>query len=366
MIHGGLNINLKEKVGTLVYNQCCLSTTKLNTLEHPLQLWNSEPLTSIREQNNNNVWDSGCWECERLENAGLRSFRNAMTDKFGIKTNISGPQRIDLLFDRSCNLACMNCGPSCSTFWEKQLTNNNFLVDKYPQVNNLDTIYKTLTSMDLSNVEMIQFCGGETLLGNLYWEAAELIASLVPDSKDKIELGFQTNGTQRVAEKNYKTIEKFRLVKFMISLDGTQDRFEYMRWPANWNQVVDNINNMVEKLPGNVMFFVQETTNCLNLFYHDEVPTWVKENFNSNRFGDVTDHTTQLVMHRHFDVNNITQEYFDTISKTHMKHVLTSNWKENSNNIKRMLLELNKIDKITGKEWKKVFPDIVDFYSRYL
>lgn len=366
MIHGGLNIDLKAQVGDLTYNQCCLSTAKLTKLEYPLQLWNSESLTRLRQNNDNNLWDAGCWECERLENAGLRSFRNAMIDKFGIKNNISGPQRIDLLFDRSCNLACMNCGPHNSTFWQKQLKDNNFPVRDYPQLDNLKTIYNTLTSLDLSNLEMVQFCGGETLLGNVYWETAELIAKLVPDAKDKITLGFQTNGTQSIPEKNYKIIEKFHLVKFMVSLDGTGDRFEYMRWPANWNQVVNNINNMVENLPGNVMFFVQETTNCLNLFYHNEVPDWVKENFNANRFGDPSEHATQLVVHKHFDVNNITQEYFDSISATHMKQVLENNWVENPNNIKNMLLELNKIDKITGKEWKKTFPDVVDFYSRYL
>lgn len=366
MIHGGLNINLKERNGNLAYNQCCLSTAELTELTAEVKLWDSKSLTQLREQNKNNKWDSGCWECERLEKAGLRSFRHAMIDTFGTKENLSGPQRIDLLFDRSCNLACMNCGPDSSTFWQKQLKAHNFPVSEYPATDNLETIRVALESMDLSNLKIVQFCGGETLLGNLYWEAAELIAGLVPDAKDKLVLGFQTNGTQPIHEKHYKTIEKFHLVKFMISMDGIQDRFEYTRWPANWNQFVENINNMSENLPVNVMFFIQETTNCLNLFYHNEVPQWIKTNFSTNRLGDPNEHATQLVMHRYFNVNNITQEYFDAISTSNIRHVLTKDWKENPDNIKKMLLELDKFDKITGKNWKTVFPDVVNFYSRYL
>lgn len=366
MIHGGLNINLKANDGTLAYNQCCLSSTPLISIENPVNLWDSRELANIREQNNNNIWNKNCWECERLENAGHRSFRQAMIDKFGIKKNPTGPQRIDLLFDRSCNLACTTCGPGSSTFWYKHLKDNNLPVETYSNPDNLTTITNTLKAMDLSNLEMIQFCGGETLLGNTYWRAAELIAELVPDANNKLVLAFQTNGTQSIDEKYYKIIEKFHLVKFMISIDGTHDKFEYLRWPASWNQVVDNIMSMREKLPVNVMFFIQETTSCLNLFYHNEVPDWVRNNFGTNRLGDPTEHSTQLVMHNHYDVNNITHEYVTAIEQTGMRAVLQENFKENPGNIMSMLAELNKFDNLRNQDWKQTFPEVAEFYKRYL
>ena len=121
MIHGGLNINLKSNNNTLTYNQCCLSTNQLNMPNDSLVHWNNKNLQNIREQNNNNVWHTECWECEKLEKSGVKSFRHSMIEKFGIKKNLSGPQRIDLLFDRSCNLACRTCGPYASTLWQKHL-----------------------------------------------------------------------------------------------------------------------------------------------------------------------------------------------------------------------------------------------------
>ena len=356
MIHGGLNINLKNSNGQIGFNQCCLSTTNLeidNTLEN---IWNNQKLISIRELNKTNVWNKDCWECQRLESSGHSSFRLGMLDKFGVKEDLTGPQRIDLLFDLSCNLACRICGPHSSTFWQKHLKENNMLVGNYPTKSRLDDIIKVLKSLDLTNLEMVQYCGGETLMGNTYWETSKILAELIPNDKEKLTLGFQTNGTQPIDEKYYEIIEKFHLVKFVISLDGTKDKFDYLRWPANWNQVSDNILQMREKLPVNVMFIIQETACNLNLFYHDEVSSWINSNFNTNRLGDVTNYAKQLVIHNNLDVNNITQEYYNAIKLKGLENLLLPTWQENPQKITDMLEEVNRFDKIRNQDWRKIFP----------
>jgi MoaA/NifB/PqqE/SkfB family radical SAM enzyme len=366
MIHGGLNLNLRESNGQIGFNQCCLSTTKLeidNTLEN---IWDNQKLISIRELNKTNVWNKDCWECQRLESAGQRSFRLAMLDKFGVKENLSGPQRIDLLFDLSCNLACRICGPNSSTMWQKHLKENNMPIGNYPTKSRMDDIIKVLRSLDLSNLEMVQYCGGETLMGNTYWETSKILAELIPDAKEKLTLGFQTNGTQVVDEKYYELIEKFHLVKFLISLDGVDERFNYLRWPANWNQVTDNILKMREKLPVNVMFIVQETACNLNLFYHNDVSNWVNNNFNSNRSGDITDYSKQLVMHDTLNINNITQEYRNVMESIGLENLLSPDWQENPQKITDMLEEVDRFDKIRNQDWRKTFPEVAEFYSRYL
>ena len=367
MIHGGLNINIKNATNQLTYNQCCLSTNYLNLPDEAVVDWNDKSLTSIRERNNRDEWHPGCWQCERLEKTGTKSFRHSMIEKFGTAHNLSGPQRIDLLFDRNCNLACRTCGPTSSTFWQKHLKDNNLTINPVPNdSNNFNKINYALKSLDLSNLGMVQFCGGETLLGNSYWHAAETLAELVPDAKNKLELGFQTNGTQPIDEKHYKTIEKFKIVKLMVSLDGIGDRFNYLRWPGDWNQVKDNILTLRETLPSNVMFFVQETTSCLNLFYYNEVRDWVRENFNSNREGDPIHHTTQLAMHSYLNINNITQEYVDALKDTDIVNAIPATWQERPEFIKQFIRETEKFDKIRGQDWKKTFPDLVEFYARYL
>ncbi len=366
MIHGGLNIDIKNSTNKLTYNQCCLSTNSLNLSDESTVDWNHENLQQLREKNNRNEWHPECWQCERLEKAGSRSFRQAMIDKFGVKQNLTGPQRIDLLFDRNCNLACRICGPHSSTFWTKHLKDNNLYTASFPATDNLFKIEQMLRNLDLTNLEMVQFCGGETLMGNTYWHTANLLSKLVPDAKNRLQLVFQTNGTQPIDPKYFDIIEKFKLVKLMISMDCTQNRFEYLRWPADWNQVANNILELRQSLPSNVMFMVQETISCLNLFYFDEVSTWVSKNFNSNREGDVVNYSAQLASHEYLDVRHITQEYANALAGTKQIHTIGDNWKENPKAIKRFITQTEKFDALRGQDWKKTFPDIVDFYSRYL
>jgi sulfatase maturation enzyme AslB (radical SAM superfamily) len=229
----------------------------------------------------------------------------------------------------------------------------------------MDDNIKVLKSLDLSNLEMVQYCGGETLMGNTYWETTKILADLIPNANEKLTLGFQTNGTQLIDEKYYDLIEKFHLVKFIISLDGVGDKFNYLRWPGDWNQVTDNILQMREKLPVNVMFVIQETACNLNLFYHDDVLSWVNSNFNSNRLGDITNYAKQLVMHKTLD-NNITQDYYNALISKNMTNLLSPNWQETPQKIKEMIAEVEKFDKIRNQDWKKTFPEVANFYSRYL
>lgn len=365
MIHNGLNINLKEN-DDLGHNQCCLSTTPLEFVQQDQVIWNSDQLNDIRDKNNNNQWLPGCWQCQTLEKTGIKSFRLSMIEKFGRHPNLSGPQRIDLLFDRNCNLACRTCGPGSSTLWEKQYKEMKLPVDIVSGHDNTERIKKILQGLDLSNVGMIQFCGGETLLGNKYWEIAKWLADNIPDAKNKIELGFQTNGTQPIHSRWFDVIEKFKLVKLMISIDGVGDRFDYLRWPATWNQTVDNIMNLKQTLPGNVMFFVQECTSCLNLYHYNEVRDWVSNNFSTNREGDPVHHSTQMAIHQFLHPSNITQEYRDALAGTPMSNIVGKNWQEDPEKIKMFIERTQALDQWRSQDWKKTFPEVAEFYRRYL
>lgn len=366
MIHGGLNIDLRNTEGRLDYNQCCLSTTPFVHDSAGQVNWNADALESIRKKNLNQQWLSDCWECAHLEKVGIKSFRHSMIEKLGNNIQLSGPTRIDLLFDRQCNLACRNCGEWGSSFWTRHLKDNGLPTEYAIQNFHLPRIKNYLSNLDLSNLKMLQFCGGETLLGNTYWHAAQWLADNVPDVKNNLELGFQTNGTQSLDPKWFDVIEKFKLVKLMISIDGIKDRFEYLRWPAKWEQTVENIQKLRAQLPSNVMFFIQETTNCLNLYYFDEVRSWVTQNFSTNREGDPVDHTTQLVRHHYLNVNNITQEYVEWLQDKPQFGVIRKSWSENPNGIRKFITETEKFDSFRNQDWKKTFPEVAELYRRYL
>lgn len=363
MIHGGLVIDLKNtKQDKIKISHCCLlSANQSYEITSKDKVWNNVVLIPLRDLNSKNQWYEKCL-CKYLEASGQESFRTGTLKMFGKEKNLIGPQRLDLMFDIGCNLACRTCGPEASTFWQQHLSKNgmqNYF--KISTKSEVDRMIAILSDMDLSRLELVVFCGGETLLGSGYWKVADAIAKLA--NPKQITLSFQTNGTQSIDEKYHELIEKFKLVKLNFSLDATKDQFEYLRWPASWGQVTDNILKLRETLPVNTMFLVEETISIFNLFYQQRLDLWVKNNFNTNRLGDKVDHTRHFAS-GFFSIDNITQEYFENLDYD-LKKLVPGNWQENAHNIKKMIFEIEKFDKVRNQNWKQIFPEISNFYRHY-
>jgi pyruvate-formate lyase-activating enzyme len=321
----------------------------------------------LRNINQTGKWDIGCQNCEKLEKSGLPSFRNGMNDGLDIapKTNLTGPARIDIMFDISCNLACRTCGPHSSTFWQKHLKENNEWAAPIFTPRSKHDVISVLQTLDLSNLRQVVFCGGETLLGQEYWEVANWLVDNVPDAKHQLTVCFQTNGTQAILEKNYKIVEKAHLVKLHISIDGINERFEYLRWPAKWNQVVENIQEIRAKSPSNVMFVIEETISIFNLAYLDQTNSWVNKNFSTNKEGDIVNHTRHLATGI-FSIENCSQEYVDFLSTSEYANLISLNWKENKKSIENMIREIQKFDNFRNQSFPNIFPEVSDFYHRFL
>jgi sulfatase maturation enzyme AslB (radical SAM superfamily) len=363
MIHGGLQINLKNLKNHVQINHCCLRND-LVTVSKDTDLWSNPSLIPLRELNKQNKWHSGCWTCQGNELAGFNSFRTGTLEMFGTATDLSGPQRLDLMFDIGCNLACRSCGPYASTYWQKHLSDNNIEFTAPSRQSRVDEMIALLKTLDLSNLRLVVFCGGETLLGTGYWQVAEALAALVPNAQEQLTLSFQTNGTQSIDSKYHSLIEKFHLVKLNISIDGVGDQFEYLRWPASWQQVVDNIMDMRRSLPVNVMFLIEETISVFNLHYQDRLADWARENFATNRLGDIVNHTRH-VANGIFSLNNLSQEYVDSLAGTNRAQLVHPSWKERPEQITMMIKEIERFDSIRKQSWSETFPEVYKFYSRF-
>jgi len=367
MVHGGLTLDFKatDVDNQVVIRHCCLRGDVFPVvIDH--NLWHNKKLETLRETNKKNVWDSGCSNCEKLELSNEVSFRTGMNEGLHItgQMDLSGPARIDLMFDISCNLACRSCGPVASTYWQRHLKEHKLWNQPISTPRRKNEVIDALSRLDLSNLRQLVFCGGETLLGREYWEVAEWLGDNVPNARQQLTLCFQTNGTQPILPKNFTTIEKFHLVKLHISLDGVDSQFEYLRWPASWSQVTDNILNLRKNLPGNVMFVVEETVSIFNLLYADKLKTWIDANFTTSREGDIVNHTKHLAL-GNFGLQNMTQEYVDIIKQSPQKNLIAIDWKENPAKIQAMLAEIKKFDALRNESFEKVFPEVANLYARF-
>jgi hypothetical protein len=364
MIHGGLHLDFKSTHVTAQH--CCLRKTQF-PINTQTDFWNHVNFINLREKNKTNNWDLGCSNCQQLEKSGYASMRTGMNQGLEIqgKTKLLGPARIDLMFDISCNLACRTCGTHSSTFWQKHLKEHNLWLHPIFSPRHSNEVIQSLQHLDLSNLQQVVFCGGETMLGQSYWDVAAWLADNVPDAKQKLTVCFQTNGTQSISEKNVNIIEKLHLVKLHVSLDGVREQFEYLRWPATWNQITDNILKLKQTAPSNVMFLIEETISIFNLWYSDKLSQWIQQNFATNREGDKVNHTKHLAF-GNFSVSKCSAEYVAAMKDKRDQHLIPPNWKEDSIEISKMIKSIKQFDQYRNQSFSKTFPEVAGFYARFL
>jgi hypothetical protein len=82
--------------------------------------------------------------------------------------------------------------------------------------------------------------------------------------------------------------------------------------------------------------------------------------------GDDTTHAKHIVEHSILDLSNITQEYRNAIESYDIKNLIPTNWQENPIGINAFIEYIEKFDKIRNQDWTKTFPEVAEFYSRYL
>jgi hypothetical protein len=112
------------------------------------------------------------------------------------------------------------------------------------------------------------------------------------------------------------------------------------------------------------MFVIEETISIFNLAYLEETDRWVRENFSTNRDGDVVNHTRHLA-HGHFSLVNCSQEYVDHMALTTAKNLINKNWQENAESISVMINEIKKFDLYRDQSFARTFPEVHEHYKRF-
>jgi len=97
--------------------------------------------------------------------------------------------------------------------------------------------------MSQSGCRKVYVNGGEPTLHNKSLTA--MLNALVESGQaSNIELWLNTNTT--IFDSNfYELLDKFKQIRLMLSIDGIEESFEYIRYPAKWNIVDSNIKKIV-------------------------------------------------------------------------------------------------------------------------
>jgi uncharacterized Fe-S cluster-containing radical SAM superfamily protein len=139
------------------------------------------------------------------------------------------PMYSDLRLDNKCNLGCIGCSPSHSSFIAKEI--GIIQINEKP----------TLDIENLMSMKKIYIAGGEPFLIDSYISLIDLIA----DRNPTIELVVNTNLTY-LPENSVASLKKIKKVSLEVSIDSYGKVNEYHRYPLKWSKFIRNLDTLKE------------------------------------------------------------------------------------------------------------------------
>jgi MoaA/NifB/PqqE/SkfB family radical SAM enzyme len=257
------------------------------------EIQNSKHMCKLRNEFLSGQTPQTCRKCWNEESAGRTSKRMHTLDRLKhilpdqSWTEDAKPLMfLDLKLGNICNLKCRICGSwSSSTFAVEEIAHDSSVDRKknfhyqmlkagaWPRENQQ---FWNQIDESLNDIRYIEFTGGEPFMIEEHFDMLQGIVDR--GIAHQVEIHYNTNGTQYPARAE-EIWQHFRTVEIAFSIDDVNERFEYQRTNAVWNNVVENIalfKNMQTRLR-NIRLQVCTTVNVFNVYYIEEVANWIDQ-----------------------------------------------------------------------------------------
>ncbi len=264
---------------------CCKFQTEHYTQKFNIQntsideYADSEFVAEIKQQFKQGEWPTGCERCKIEEDNNIESKRvldytrwKEHYDLYDLDSNKFITSSI--AFGNTCNLKCITCGPHSSSRWQKEYF-DLYQVDvphhKFYKNNFVQGFVQHAPHMI-----HIDIPGGEPFLSGVKEQQELLNYYIDNDQAKEISLHYTTNGTLFPDETWWSLWKHFKEIDLQLSIDGVGNQYEYIRYPASWSELTDNVNRYVakEKQLTNIRLSVSHTVSAYNIYYLDEFVSW--------------------------------------------------------------------------------------------
>ena len=213
---------------------------------------------NVTKQTNiiNNTPATGCHTCYDLEHGKtgldiisdrifyIREFKKTSLDTY--QSNNFDLQTIDVRWTNLCNFSCVYCSPEFSSKWANEMGANISTPNEEQLLNFKNYIFK-----HAKQLKHVYLAGGEPLLMK---ENLELLKELNPD----VNLRINTN-LSKVDTGVFDAVCQFKNVHWTISVETTEQEFEYIRFGGRWQDFLDNlttIRKLDHKISFNMLWFL--------------------------------------------------------------------------------------------------------------
>ena len=227
---------------------CCVSADTYENKDRSwVNFWNSAEMNSLRKQmlTPSAKPPSNCVFCFAQESNNLKSLRQDSIEKKGImKVPRRFPSELQLKLSNTCNLKCIMCSGQFSNKWNEdveafskyQKNAINYPEEKLDLIA-VKKIFNDFITFNKNIAKKITLYGGEPFIHRDFFNYVNTKSKEL----QTIQLHVFTNGT--IYNKTLEMVlPKFKRSVINLSIDGTNDVFNFVRFPAKWDKVEKVIN----------------------------------------------------------------------------------------------------------------------------
>lgn len=320
-----------------------------------------------------------CWDEESVGKVSKRQqdnyvYRDSLFEIDWNQCESTQLMALDLKLKNLCNLSCRICSPALSSKWYDEVSNNpevykdvNLKIVKLDwRTDKFDEQVWAEFAKTVHNIKYITFAGGEPLLD----KAHILLLKYFVDngiSKD-INLHYNSNGTI-YAEHLIPIWNKFKSVEISFSIDNVGEKFEYERYGAKWNTVIDCLNQYQQLDSAHYKFNIYSTVSILNILDSHKLYKFSKS-MNLPIVFNILDYPSELsiaILNKDQKkyVNNIFASVNDDDFYKLIQPILTYTSDLNlTKTVDDLMIFLQRTDQVREQDFTKVYPELFELLHR--
>lgn len=230
------------------FKLCCVSSKQYNYPNHNfLDFWKADTLDAIRKKNLDNIPIADCTMCyNRDKKIGQSKRLNEITTNKFYKEATEFPTHLQIKLSNICNLKCIMCSPDYSTKWNEDVQSFSLMRNlqksktNYFKKEEIEAILTKFIKTNPTSNKTLELYGGEPMLAKKFWSYLD---NFDADCLKNVNLQLVSNGTF-IKDYHLNNMIKFKSVNFVISVDGIDEVFEFVRFPAKWCIVDRNIKKI--------------------------------------------------------------------------------------------------------------------------
>ena len=273
--------DFRVRHGKFKVTTCCNLDTSATDTELDFEF-----IENLKQDMSQNLVSPHCWRCGEEERNQAQSERVNLMLEYSVdeleqfkQTQKTHEFQVGMKFSNLCNLACRSCNEDESSTWAKlmdQSTDRTHEIDISDDPAYWDAMVNMIRTKHAESENfLVHPIGGETMIQLgfaklINWLIAENLAST---TILRITTAFVSNISEEFLEK----LAQFRRVDFLSSIDSVGENYHYVRWPARFNKIQNNLatfNLMCRQHPGKFSLSNMPVFSLNNIFYAVDCLDW--------------------------------------------------------------------------------------------